>query len=456
MKAGFAVGIATAVATTIAGVFGMSTIGGIVIAGTARPAAAEPVTPVIYTSGSSATRTTGGLGFDTCTAPSVAALRAWKGTSAYRTVNVYVGGVNRACTQPLLTATWVREVAALGWKLLPTYMGRQPVCMFGNKPFRYNASNATSYGNSDARDAVVKAKALGIFRGSALYADVEHYDRRNASCVTAVRRYVSAWTKTAHESSYLAGVYVHRDSGLRDLSASYGSTAYARPDAIWIARWDCDPALRDWPNTPNTSWSFHQRAKQYRGDHTETWGGVALAIDSDSLNAPVATVARSFTVTATLNARTGPTTAYPVVRTCGGERCRGHVPGPRPTRRDQRGLGPSHGRHVGERPLRVDAIEHRILGRAARVHVPGSGHDLVTRCPKRAGHVLFDGGRPTALRGADLRHVPKLRHSSRHVHRVEPPRGRPLGQRLPRREPLGYDVEHAGSPLPVTACRHWA
>jgi uncharacterized protein YraI len=46
-------------------------------------------------------------------------------------------------------------------------------------------------------------------------------------------------------------------------------------------------------------------------------GGVTLNIDNDSLNAPVATVARSYKVTSTtpLNARSGPSTSYSIVRT---------------------------------------------------------------------------------------------------------------------------------------------
>jgi uncharacterized protein YraI len=148
-----------------------------------------------------------------------------------------------------------------------------------------------------------------------LYADVEHYDRTSSSCVTAVRRYVSAWTKTLHASGSLAGVYVHQDSGLRDLSASYNSTTYARPDAVWMARWDGNTALTGWPTAPDAQWAVHQRAKQYRGDHDETWGGVTLNIDSDSLDAPVATVSRPYKVTSTtaLNGRSGPATSYKVV-----------------------------------------------------------------------------------------------------------------------------------------------
>lgn len=297
---------------------GLAAFGGglaILLAGLALPAAAEPETPVVYPSGSTATMADR-LGFDACTAPSLAALDAWKGTSPYSAVNVYFGGNNRGCAQPNLTAAWVRGAVGLGWRLLPTYFGYQPYCMVGDKPNRYTADNATSRGTSDATDAVAKAKALGMRPGSALYADVEHYDRTDSSCRTAVRRYVSAWTKTLHASGYLAGVYVHQDSGLRDLSGSYTSTTYARPDAVWMARWDGNHSLTGWPTAPDSHWATFQRAKQYRGDHDETWGGVTITIDSDRIKAPVATVARAYRVTSEtpLNARTGPSTSYPAVR----------------------------------------------------------------------------------------------------------------------------------------------
>jgi len=280
----------------------------------ASPAAALPETPVVAPSGSSATRT-GGLGFDTCTAPSAATMRAWR-ASPYGTANIYFGGSNRGCAQPELTAAWVRSVTAMGWRLLPTYFGRQVSCAYGAKPYRFTLSTAASYGDADAADAVARARALGLAAGSALYADVEHYDVTGASCSTAVRRYVSAWTKRLHATGYLAGVYVHQDSGALALSQSYSSTTYARPDAVWSARYNGNRSLTGWPTVPNAQWATHQRLRQYQGPHTETWGGASLNIDSDSLDAPVATVARAYRVTSTtpLNGRSGPSAAYPTVR----------------------------------------------------------------------------------------------------------------------------------------------
>ena len=123
----------------------LAAIGGglaLLLGGLALPAAAEPETPVYYTSGSTATRVDG-LGFDACAAPTLATLQAWQGTSPYKVVNIYFGGNNRGCAQPNLTSGWVNAAAAGGWKLLPTYFGYQPYCMFGNKEFRYNSGNAT-------------------------------------------------------------------------------------------------------------------------------------------------------------------------------------------------------------------------------------------------------------------------------------------------------------------------
>jgi uncharacterized protein YraI len=214
-----------------------------------------------------------------------------------------------------LTAAWVRSSSAAGWSLVPTYFGDQPFCVFGSKPYRFTASGAAARGSADGTDAVTRARALGLLPGSALYADVEHYDRSNTSCIAAVRTYVSEWTRALHRNGYLAGIYVHQDSGLRDLAGSYFSSALARPDAVWMARWDNVATLTSWLTAANPLWSEWQRAKQYAGDHEETWGGVSLHIDSDIIKGPVATVSRTYRVTSStpLNVRSAPTTTASVI-----------------------------------------------------------------------------------------------------------------------------------------------
>ncbi|MER8004513.1 MULTISPECIES: glycoside hydrolase domain-containing protein [unclassified Streptomyces] len=283
----------------------------------APAATAEPATSVAYPSGASATRYSG-LAFDTCTAPPLASVQAWS-ASPYRALGVYVSGVNRTCAQPQLTASWVASVSQLKWRLLPIHKGLQPPC--GARPTDAKISTtpatARSQGTAAATEAVTAAKALGMRPGSALYNDIENYSQTDTTCRTAVLSYLSAWTKELHRVGWVSGVYMNLNLGAGQLAAAYTSTSYARPDALWIARYDGVDSLKGWSGVTDSKWAVHQRAKQFRGGHDETYGGVTLNIDTDRLDAPVATVAHPYKVTSTtaLNARTGPSTSYPVAAT---------------------------------------------------------------------------------------------------------------------------------------------
>ncbi|GAB3834450.1 hypothetical protein GCM10028799_68190 [Kribbella italica] len=291
---------------------------GALVVGTAGTAGAEPATGVAYPAGAVATRVSG-WAFDTCTAPTVAQMAAWKASSPYRAVGIYIGGGNRSCAQPQLTASWVSTVTRQGWRLIPIYLGWQATCTHRTTALKMSASTATAAAQArgSASDAVTKARALGLIGGSAIYGDMEHYDLGNASCRAAVLSYLSAWTKELHRYGYLSAVYAHQDSGARHLAEVYNSTAYARPDALWIARWDKKTALTGWPLISNAYWASGQRAKQYWGDHNETYGGVTLNIDSDRFDAPVASVGFAYSTTTALSARSGPSTSHPVVATYG-------------------------------------------------------------------------------------------------------------------------------------------
>jgi uncharacterized protein YraI len=285
--------------------------------GLAAPALAEPATTVAYPAWASATRFNG-LAFDACTAPSLAKMQAWTAASnppaPYHAIGVYVGGQTRTCDQPELTSSWVAAVAALGWRLIPIFKGRQPPC--GGRPsdLKIVPSQAASEGTWAAGNASAKVKALGMFKGSAIYYDMEHYTTTNIPCRTAVLTFLSAWTKRLHALGYVSGVYENLNLGARDLANVYTSKLYARPDALWIARNDQNPALTGWVGIPDDLWSVHQRAKQYHLDFQATYGGVTLSIDADSVNAPVATTAFGYLSTATIRARSGPGTSYPVIK----------------------------------------------------------------------------------------------------------------------------------------------
>jgi uncharacterized protein YraI len=288
-------------------------IGALALSGVVVPAAAEPATTIVYPGGSVATRYVG-YAFDTCTAPTVAQMTAWK-ASPYKAIGIYIGGVNRSCAQPQLTASWVSTVTRMGWRLIPIYLGLQAPCTNRTTAQKISPSAPGTQGTAAATDAFNKARALGLLAGSAIYDDMEHYDVNNTSCSPVVLSFLSAWTKELHRRGFLSGVYVHQDSGARHLAQAYYWTSYARPDAIWIARWDLNSSLINWPTVSNLYWTVGQRAKQYRGDHNETYGGVTLNIDSDRFDAPVGAVGFAYQTTTTVSARSGPTTAYPVVTT---------------------------------------------------------------------------------------------------------------------------------------------
>ena len=209
-------------------------------------------------------------------------MRAWVG-SRYRGVGIYIGGVNRTCAQANLTAGWVREVSP-DWRIIPIYMGHQAPCTDRQPPrnAKFTLSSAFSVGTADAADAVAKAQALGLLPGSAIYGDMENYDTTVSSCRDAVLRYLSSWTKELHRVGYLSGVYANLSSGAKHLSDAYASTSYARPDALWIARYDHQPVLTGWSGISDLRWPNHQRGKQYWGNRTETYGE-----DDDGRQQPV-------------------------------------------------------------------------------------------------------------------------------------------------------------------------
>ncbi|HEX6758262.1 MAG TPA: glycoside hydrolase domain-containing protein [Propionibacteriaceae bacterium] len=285
---------------------------------TMRPAAAEPATTLSYPSSASATRLTG-YAFDACTAPPLATMQAWKVASPYTGVGVYIGGVSRSCAQPNLTAPWVTAASLQGWRIIPIYVGYQAPCTGRLNATKFTSITAATLGTADAADAVLQAQALGMLPGSAIYGDMEHYSATDSACRTAVLGYVSAWTKELHRRGYLAGMYANLSSGAKHLSEAYASTAYARLDALWIARWDNSTTLTGWSGIPDTQWSNHQRGKQFRGDHDETYGGARINIDSDHFDAPVATVGYAYQITSSsdLNGRSGPKTSTPIVQTYG-------------------------------------------------------------------------------------------------------------------------------------------
>ncbi|MGW5234401.1 glycoside hydrolase domain-containing protein [Streptomyces nodosus] len=232
-----------------------------------------------------AQKTFTGRAFDACTAPSLAAMKAWN-TGFYGAAAVYVGGKNRGCAQPNLTASWVKSVSAQGWKLIPLYVGAQPPCQTSANPERLTAATAASLGASDAKDAVAKAAALGMKTGSAIYLDMEPYDTTDKACNDAVLTYVRAFTKGLRDKTYRAGYYGFTSSSAKAVATATDKTDL--PGNLWYALWDGkNTTTSDWP-WGKTQYTDHSRAHQYMVNSKETRGGHTITVDRDAWDAPVA------------------------------------------------------------------------------------------------------------------------------------------------------------------------
>jgi hypothetical protein len=218
-----------------------------------------------------------GVGFDACAAPSGRAMSAWRSSTAYRAVGVYIGGTNRACSQPNLTSGWVTKQTGSGWHLIPTYVGLQAPTSSCSSCAKFGVKNPGSKGVKAANDAVPRAQAVGIGYGSPIYFDLEAYTR-TSSASKAVRAFLASWTKRLHALGYVSGVYSSGASGIRELVDAVG-TGFLEPDEIWIANWNGKKTAND-PYVPAGLWSGH-RLRQYRGGHNETHGGVTINIDND-------------------------------------------------------------------------------------------------------------------------------------------------------------------------------
>ncbi len=209
-----------------------------------------------------------GLGFDACTAPSTAQMRAWGG-SPFGAVGVYIGGAERACTQPNLTASWVSAEASAGWRMLPLYVG--PQIAYGDV-----TNAAAAQGKASADDAAIQASSLGIGQGAVLYYDMEGGDYTSAQ-TAAAQTFLGAWTAELHALHYRAAVYGNESGAVGALNAAWGTVT--EPDVIDVANWnstaDDDPGA-----DPADHWGGH-RVHQFQGGANATYGAVTINIDQD-------------------------------------------------------------------------------------------------------------------------------------------------------------------------------
>jgi Domain of unknown function (DUF1906) len=225
-------------------------------------------------------------GFDTCGAPSLPTMKAWR--AKYAVAAIYIGGQEMGCGYGNLSKSWVQSAEAMGWSLMPTFVGLQAPCNSFSDEIK--PSQAAAQGQQAAIQAVSDAATFGLGPGSPIYFDMEAYNETKASCVTAVLTFLDAWDRQVQASGYVSGVYSSAGSGVINLqnTSSVGGHPLARPQAIWFALWDNAVNLTGSPYMTPAVWSASARSKQYAGPRVVTVGGVKLNIDSDLVNSPVA------------------------------------------------------------------------------------------------------------------------------------------------------------------------
>lgn len=232
-------------------------------------------------------------GFDTCAAPTKGTMNTWWTSSPYWNIGTYIGGANRGCSQPNLTADWVRYVQASPrrWGLLPIWVGRQmrnPDCQQTkayNSYISLNTTTAYDQGWSEASAAWQAAGNLGFDRPDMpIIFDLEGYGGGTGSlttCRNAAKAFINGWVAYLHTGiAQRAGVYGSQCSSYLNDFRSIANV----PDFIWFAYWNGNPSTKNVSATcpiPSTAWSNHQRHKQYRGGHNEAWGGITIHIDND-------------------------------------------------------------------------------------------------------------------------------------------------------------------------------
>ncbi len=232
-------------------------------------------------------------GFDKCTAATAAQMQTWWNTSPFYDANIYISGRNRGCSQPQLTASWVNQVSAMGWGLIPTIVGYQAPCSVCTSCQKHSSDPATAetQGRGEADIAITDANNLGLTQGTILYYDMERYDDLSGTgaCSTPVKAFLKGWTDRLKEQGYISGVYGSPTNAVGDW---LNIPEPSRMDAIWMARWDNVPSVWFYaspsPMIPNNVWNNHQRIKQYQAPHNETWGGVTFNIDGNIADGRVA------------------------------------------------------------------------------------------------------------------------------------------------------------------------
>jgi photosystem II stability/assembly factor-like uncharacterized protein len=237
------------------------------------------------------------LALDQCILRTPSQMQTWWNSSPYRITNVYIGGdlFPDACALP--DADWIETVRNQGWGMIPTWVGPQAPCSRWQLRMSPDPAVAFQQGQAEADAASLIAWQIGLTGNgmgkTIIYYDMENYNPANSSCRETVKSFISGWTERLHIWGNQAGAY---GGACTSYVSDWAEIVYP-PDDLWVAAWYQDPGnIPDNPMDvplfgitclPDNLWQYHQRIRQYRAGHDETWGNVRFNIDNNITDAEV-------------------------------------------------------------------------------------------------------------------------------------------------------------------------
>lgn len=225
-----------------------------------------------------------GKGIDACgLMNNTSRAQAFWSNTPYNNIGIYIGGSAAAC--PANSASFVSSLVNMGWGIMPLWVGPQAPCSSFSSRFSSNTTTAYNQGKNEALASYNKLVSLGMSTDNTpVIYDLEGFDTSNSGCLNAAKSFIRGWTAQLHVApAQKAGVY---GSSCASGLSSYASNSPA-PDFIDGADWDGITSTSNMACVSASTWTQHQRHKQYRGGHSETWNGVTVSVDSDCSNGPV-------------------------------------------------------------------------------------------------------------------------------------------------------------------------
>ena len=190
-------------------------------------------------------------GFDTCTAPSLPAMKAWRPN--YAAVAIYIGGPEMACDYGNLSKGWVQSTEAMGWSLMPIFVGPQATCN--------SFSDEIIPGQAAAEGTQPPTRPVGrqpVRPGQGVADLLRHGGLRRDRLQLRDRgpHLPGRLGPAADRQGYVSGVYSSAASGVTDLQTTTTVAGHplAEPQAIWFALWDNVLNLTGSPYVTSAVW----------------------------------------------------------------------------------------------------------------------------------------------------------------------------------------------------------